>query len=273
MTVGPADQYFPAGHNPVAGAQTLKATESEQCEFGEQLRGLDADVRRGRGQLSFSGAHVGPPPQEIGRHPDRHAGRRRWNRRVRGQFLEQRTGLLTEQHAELMHRLFQRGVQSRQLRLRRGEQRLRLFDIEFAGQAGVEPRAAQVQGILLRFDVFAGNVDPVLEAADLDIVAGDFGQHADQHGAAIFLHRSEERGGLFELTPQTAEDVNFPSRVKMCVVQVSVRVREGGPLPHFPSALRVGVRGRASIVGPKFQIAPARNARACSSCASAMRRS
>ena len=96
----------------------------------------------------------------------------------------------------------------------------------------------------MRRDVFAGDGQPLLEAADLDVIARHFREHTHEHVAAVFFHGGELRVRRFERAALAAEHVDLPSRVEMRVVEIGMQLVDRERL-RVRRALRVGVTGGA----------------------------
>ena len=200
----------------------METGHAGQREFREQLGGLDADVGGGRRELALGAAHVRPPAQQIRRQTHGHFGRRRGDRRGGAEFIEQRARLLADEHAQPMHRLLERFFEHGDLRLRRRQQYFRFLGIQFAGQAGVETGAGDIDGILLGRDILVGDGQALLEIADIDVIARDLGENAHQHVAPIFLDGGEQGVGLLQGPSFPAEHVDLPARIEVRVIEVGL---------------------------------------------------
>ena len=77
-----------------------------------------------------------------------------------------------------MDGVFDGGLQRRDEGQRGVELGARAGGVEFGGAAGLELRDGDVQGFALVLDVAAGHLQLVLGAAQLKVVAGDFGDEA-----------------------------------------------------------------------------------------------
>jgi len=60
-------------------------------------------------------------------------------------------------------------------------------------------RAGEIQRVLLQLEVVLGDGEPALEAAQLEIIAGDLGHQADHHAAVLVDGRVIVGRGRFDL--------------------------------------------------------------------------
>jgi hypothetical protein len=85
---------------------------------------------------------------------------------------------------------------------------------ELTGEAGVKPCPCQRQGLLLRVNILLGDGEPLLKAAHLDIIAGDFGEQGDEGIAQAFLGCGNAGVCSLDGPPYTAEEVDLPTGIE-----------------------------------------------------------
>jgi hypothetical protein len=75
---------------------------------------------------------------------------------------------------------------------------------------------------LLRLDIIAGNNQPVLKAAQFNIIPGNFRQQADQHITAIFLGCCNVSFRRFDRPVHPTKDVEFPASIKAGLKKITL---------------------------------------------------
>ena len=86
--------------------------------------------------------------------------------------------------------------------------------IQAAHKAGVMPLLDDIGIVLLRLQVFTGNVDLLLKSPQIDIVAPHVSHQGYQDVAAV-LHRGLEIGpGGLDVPPGAPENIHFPGGIQ-----------------------------------------------------------
>ena len=203
-----------------------------------QRRLADADLRRLRGQLHLGRAHVGPAPQQLGRHVDDHLEPRLGNLRASRLHLGQRTGRPCEQHAQRVLRLAQAALELGDRRQRAQVLRTRLLHVELGLVAAAEQAFGDLQAALLQRGVLVRDAQPQLGGADRCVQAG--GLRRDQHLHVVVLRDAGEVGGIGRLdaAPELAPEVQLPGQVESQAAGPERRTR-GRSLPRLPDAQRL----------------------------------
>lgn len=112
-----------------------------------------------------------------------------------------------------MDRIGDRRLQLRQRRQRRVQLRLRARRVELGAAAGIETRLDDAQRLALIIGIALRHVVLRLRAAQLEIIARDFGDDAHLHAAQIGLDRLFVRLARFDFAAHTAPQIDFPKRI------------------------------------------------------------
>src|SRR6185503_4684179 len=99
-----------------------------------------------------------------------------------------------------MNRLFLERFQRWHLGARRGQDGSSLGDVELTNKTRLKALFCQAQRLFLRAKVLSRDLDSAMRAAQLDIIASDFGHDRSQHITAIFLDGLEVGIECFEPT-------------------------------------------------------------------------
>ena len=212
----------------VAERTRLQAEQGTEREAGEEFGHGRAHGGRGRGQLAFGGANVGPLAEQV---------RGQGQGQMRGHLRDladltghpaQVGGLLTQQQGQPVRGLGRGGLQGGHLGAAEGEQAVGLVDLEPAGQAKGKLAVHQFTGLLLQADGVAGDGQPVLGGAQFQVGARHLGREGDERVAVLLDARLE--GGVRRLHPSldAAEQVEFPGCVEPGREQVLAAARVAG---------------------------------------------
>ena len=148
----------------VEGAQADRP-EQRKARIEVGLRDADAGALRGGGHLGA--ADVGPPPQHLGGHADRHlGGRLRISLGPAEQRLDGARSAARAAWLSALRACCSAGLQLRDRGPRALEQRRRLGRVQLRGRAVLEPRLRDPQRLLLDPGVLLGLPDQHLEGAD-----------------------------------------------------------------------------------------------------------
>ena len=122
-----------------------------------------------------------------------------------------------------------------------------------AHKAGVMPLLDDFGIVLLRLQVFAGNVDLLLKSPQVDIVAPHVAHQGDQDVAAVFHRGLEIGGGGLEVAPRAPENIHFPGGIETRLPQVpeSPDGSDGAAAADFAGALAPLVKRRSIHLGPE----------------------
>ena len=95
-----------------------------------------------------------------------------------------------------------------------------LLHVEVASQAIGEPVAGEGESVLLGFDVFVGDVQAALKAAQVDVIAGDLAEQCEQHIAAAEFGSGDFGLAGLDRAACPAEHVDFPGGIESRLINV-----------------------------------------------------
>ena len=115
-------------------------------------------------------------------------------------------------------------------------------DVELRHETGFEFRSRQVERVLLGGQVLSGDLCLPLEAAKLDVVAGDLGHQGEQRVALVFDGGGGVGVGGFVGAAGAAEDVDLPRGVEAHFGDVGVGAGQTAFTERALRATRSGLR-------------------------------
>ena len=187
---------------------------SDQRDRGIERRLADPDQGRLRGELHFGGTHVGPAPQQFGRHVDDDVEPGLGNVLAADRHFRDRPRRPAQQYAQcVLHlaqgaRQFGNGGNSAEVL------RLRLLDVQFGLVAAREQPFGDLEAALLQGRVFVRDAQPLFERSDGCVEAG--GLRRDQHLDVVVLRDAGEVTCVGGLDPAAvlAPEVHLPGDVE-----------------------------------------------------------
>ncbi len=119
-------------------------------------------------------------------------------------------------------------------------------DVELGREAVLRAVAGDVEGVALGLEVGAGDVELTLQAAKLDVVAGDLGQDGEENVALVFDGGLEVGVGGFDPAARASEYVDLPRGVEFELVEVELRRKGGAGNGAAAGLTGLGVGGDAA---------------------------
>lgn len=171
------------------------------------------DLRGGRGQPAFGAAHIRTLTQQAGGVAQRQrACERRHAACHQGGI--QRIGLLPQQHRQTMAVLRFGGFQQRNIRFDRLQPRQAALHIQLAAGAQVPARLREFLGVAQIGQGALGDVELLLGAAQLEVIARHFRGDGDLHVLQVGLLCIQIGACGFRRATLATEQVQFPGRIQ-----------------------------------------------------------
>jgi hypothetical protein len=161
-------------------------------------------------KLRFRGANIRAPSRQLGGNADRNPGRLRHHLPSPGEFAPQRIGRQIEQKAQGVDLLRLLLLQAGQLGTDGFDLCCGVLDVETGRQTLLLTRLRQLQNVPLDLQIIVGDPDQGLGAAQLDIVAGGFGEARDERVATLFLGILNLRVRRFDLAADMSPKIELP---------------------------------------------------------------
>lgn len=121
---------------------------------------------------------------------------------------------------------------------------VRARHVQFRHKPGPEPAEREIERFLLRLQIRPGDHEPLLKAAQLQIIASDFREQRREYVAPVFDTRGQVRRRGFDAAPDAAEDVDLPRGIKADLVKLGLRSRQA---PFTERRLRAALCGHERL--------------------------
>ena len=194
--------------------QCVETDGAVQLHLGIEVADGDADVRGRRVQLILGGADVRTPPREFGGNAERDARRAGARQGAHTKLGLERSRRLIQEQAERVDVLGFLLLQLRNLGADRFDLGGGVLDIETVLHPVLLALLYQPKNIAIDLQIVVSDPDLGLHAAQLDIVAGKFGQTRDQCVAALIGGLIDLGVGGFDLPAHPAPEIDFPRCVE-----------------------------------------------------------
>ena len=173
----------------------------------------------------------------------------------RAEIGQQRFRRFTDEDAEAQDRARHGFFEIRNRRQRRRQLRLCARRIELRASTRVEPRKRDAQGFALVVGVASCDFEPLLRAAQLEVLARDF--RGDAHLGVVDrgFGRLHFRRACFDAAPHASEKVELPERIEACFVEFLLGIDARNLRLAFAGAridMRSVARHRRREVQPGF---------------------
>ena len=175
----------------------------------------------------FSASNVGTPAQEFSGKTDRNLRRNHWDRFGGFELAPERARLAINEPAELVDVGNNLPLEQRELRLDQAGLCCRARNVDLARQSQNAPTPCDAQQIARGDQVVQGNRALELGAAQVDVGTRYFTEQRHLDAAPVLQGRCCIRVGCFYASPDSAEEIQFPDRIK-AELKLSVGVHDRG---------------------------------------------
>ena len=244
LTVGPSDQKrLPGPIDPRSAGRHPGGSADREAR--EELGRGRPDAGAGRVCAVFGQPDVRPALEQLGRQPQRHRRGLQRDRPGDRQLGQQVGRVQAQEDAQAVDGLLRRGLEQRDRGRGRGRLGLGAGHVQPAHEPRQEALPCDAGAAGLGLQVPAGDGDPLLERAQVDVRLGDLAREAHEHVAPRRFGPREVRLGGFDRATHPAEEVQLPAGVETGLVQGAdvAAVAERAGRPGAPDG-RAGVDGR-----------------------------